>query len=76
MNSHIFKVMRMKEGLTQEEFAEKLKISRSLVANIEAGRQPISDHVRARLVASDYRLNDEFYIFLRQYTQMNINNQL
>ena len=76
MNSHIFKVLRMREGLTQEEFADKLKISRSLVANIEAGRQPISDHVRARLVANDYRLDDQFYVFLRQFKQMNIDNQL
>lgn len=76
MNGNLFKVLRMKEGMTQEEFANHLGISRSLVAGIEQGRQPISDLVRARLVAKDYRLDDSFYIFLRQFRQMNTDSQL
>jgi transcriptional regulator with XRE-family HTH domain len=76
MNGKLFKVLRMKEGMTQEEFANHLGISRSLVAGIEQGRQPISDHVRARLVARDYRLDDSFYIFLHKYRQMNIDTQM
>lgn len=76
MNGNLFKVLRMKEQMTQEEFANHLGISRSLVAGIEQGRQPISDLVRARLVAKDYRLDDSFYTFLRQYRQMDGDNQI
>lgn len=76
MNNDLFRVLRFKEGMTQAEFAEHLGISRSLVAGIEQGRQPISDLVRARLVARDYRMDDSFYIFLRQYRQMNEDNRI
>lgn len=42
--------IRKNEGLTQEQFAEKLGISRSSVAKIEANRQEITKNVREKVL--------------------------
>lgn len=45
----IFLKTRLREGLTQEQFAEKLLISRSTVAKIESNRQDVSKKTVGKL---------------------------
>lgn len=45
-----FTQIRKNEGLTQEQFAEKLGISRSSVAKIEANKQEITKNVREKIL--------------------------
>ncbi|MDW0110445.1 helix-turn-helix domain-containing protein [Sporosarcina aquimarina] len=49
MNNERFKQIRHSHEMTQEQFAAFLGMGRSTVANIEAGRTPVSDRTRARL---------------------------
>jgi transcriptional regulator with XRE-family HTH domain len=63
MNANTFKALRLREGLTQEQFGELLGLSKSTIANIEAGRRSISDQVRARL-AQKVEVDDRLLCFL------------
>ena len=47
-NSYFTK-LRKSQGLTQEQFAQKLGISRSLVAKIEANKQDVTKKVKEKL---------------------------
>lgn len=43
------KAMREMRGLTQEQLAHASLLSRPYVANVEAGRKPVSDKTLARI---------------------------
>lgn len=49
---------RIAAGVTQQEFADEIHYSRSMVAEIEAGRKKISPEIAAKAVE---RLDDGFY---------------
>ncbi|GIN10244.1 hypothetical protein J26TS2_01110 [Shouchella clausii] len=72
MNKETFRALRLKEGLTQEEFATILGVSTSSVAAIESGRRGISDKVRAKL-ASEYTLDDSYLFYFDQYKKLKSN---
>ncbi|MDF1510196.1 helix-turn-helix transcriptional regulator [Robertmurraya sp. DFI.2.37] len=69
MNGNLFRALRMREGMTQEEFGAKLNLSKSAIANIESGRRPISDKVRARL-AQKFEIDDNLLYFFESYRKM------
>lgn len=69
MNGKKFKGLRLKEGLTQAEFGAMLNLSESAIANIEAGRRPVSAKVRARL-AHRFVIDDKLLDFLDAYEKM------
>jgi transcriptional regulator with XRE-family HTH domain len=64
-----FKAIRLKQKMTQQEFAELLGVSRSTIEAIESGRRPISDLVRARL-AQKIDLDQESLRFLELYKKI------
>lgn len=47
--NEIFLKTRLKEGLTQEQFAEKLSVSRSTIAKIESKRQDVTKKIVEKL---------------------------
>ncbi|MFP3041348.1 helix-turn-helix transcriptional regulator [Treponema primitia] len=44
INNRLLEIRKAK-GLTQEEFANRIKISRSMIASIEEGRREVKDHL-------------------------------
>lgn len=48
MNAKLFKFIRQSKGLTQQEAADMLGISKTLVCLIERGNKGISDRVNKR----------------------------
>jgi transcriptional regulator with XRE-family HTH domain len=44
INNRLLKV-RKAQGLTQEEFADRIKLSRSMIGSIEAGRRVVKDRL-------------------------------
>lgn len=69
MNANNFKAIRLKEGMTQKQFADLLGVSDSTIAAIETGRRPISAFVRARL-AQRVQFDDESLYFLKKYQEI------
>lgn len=69
MNGNLLRQIRMREGMTQEEFGAKLNLSKSAIANIEAGRRPVSDKVRARL-AQKFVVDEKLIYFLDSYRKI------
>ena len=67
--NNIFIQIRKNQDLTQTEFAQKLGVSRSLVAKIEANQQEISKNVYKKLLEKypdemkKYNLIDKNYTF-------------
>ncbi|MED4127482.1 helix-turn-helix transcriptional regulator [Shouchella miscanthi] len=72
MNKETFRALRLKEGLTQKEFASILGVSTSSVEAIESGRRNISDKVRAKL-ATEYPLDESYFIYFDQYEKLQSN---
>ncbi|MBM7838347.1 transcriptional regulator with XRE-family HTH domain [Alkalihalobacillus xiaoxiensis] len=72
MNREIFRALRLKEGLTQKEFASILGVSTSSVEAIETGRRNISDKVRAKL-AQEYPLDESYFTYFDQYEKLQSN---
>jgi transcriptional regulator with XRE-family HTH domain len=67
MHGKLFKFIRQSSGLTQEVFAQKLGISKSMVSLIEIERKAVSKRVYTSLVESygtDYL--DECRQFLKK----------
>lgn len=52
MNGKTLQILRYRTNLTQKEFAEKLGISESLLAKIEAGINPISTRVKTKILSA------------------------
>jgi transcriptional regulator with XRE-family HTH domain len=52
VNGKTLQILRYRTNLTQKEFAEKLGISESLLAKIEAGINPISTRVKTRILSA------------------------
>ncbi|MDM5339688.1 helix-turn-helix transcriptional regulator [Fictibacillus enclensis] len=71
MDKNVFKALRLKEGLTQEKMGERLSLSTSTIAAIEAGRRPLSDHVRVKL-AQQFKVDKEFLYFFDSYMKMSV----
>lgn len=69
MNKDSFKALRLKQGMTQKNFADLLGVSESTVAAIETGRRNISDTVRARL-AQNFEVDKELLLFLDSYREI------
>ena len=58
MNERI-KMLRMSKGLTQQEFADRLKVSRSNIANYENGnRAPVDAMVS--LICKEFNVNEDW----------------
>ncbi|UOQ48136.1 helix-turn-helix domain-containing protein [Gracilibacillus caseinilyticus] len=55
------KLLRLYEGLTQKEFAEKVDLALSTVAKVEAGFVDVSDVTRSRVLRV-YDLQDAGYL--------------
>lgn len=45
------KSVREKQGLTQQEFCEKVGVSQGLVSQVEKGRTPVSKKLKAKIEA-------------------------
>ena len=58
MNSRI-KLVRNNLGLTQQEFADKIKVKRNTVATYEMGRSVPSDSAIA-LICNEFNVNEEW----------------
>lgn len=58
MNERI-KEIRIKFGLTQQEFADKIKVKRNTVATYEMGRSVPSDSAIA-LICKEFNINEEW----------------
>lgn len=56
------KLIRQNEKLTQEEFSEKLDMSRDTVFNLESGRKIIKDEYIEK-ICSTFNINAEWMIF-------------
>ncbi|OHX42353.1 helix-turn-helix domain-containing protein [Cytobacillus oceanisediminis] len=52
MNGKTLQILRYRTNLTQKEFSEKLGISESLLAKIEAGINPISTRVKTKILSA------------------------
>ena len=75
MNAVKFKALRLRESMTQKEFANLLGVSESTVAAIETGRRNVSDTVRARLVQS-VDVGSEFISFFEKYNEISHNTPI
>ena len=54
-----FKQIRSKLGLSQEEFGNKLGVTKSTISNIENGRFNITDTM-IKLLCSEFRVNEDW----------------
>jgi plasmid maintenance system antidote protein VapI len=60
MNCKLFREIRLYHGLSQDEFARLLGVSRSTIQMIEAGKRKINGRIRMRL-AKHFDLTPEFW---------------
>ncbi|REC50798.1 hypothetical protein DRF62_18565 [Chryseobacterium piscium] len=65
--NEIFLKIRLKEGLTQEQFAEKLSVSRSTIAKIESKRQDVTKKIVEKLSTTF----PDSYNFIQKETESN-----
>jgi putative transcriptional regulator len=49
MDSKLFRFIRQSNGLSQQEMADMLRVSKSLICLIECNKKNISDRVKSRL---------------------------
>ena len=49
MTGETVKAIRISKNMTQDEFAEILKVSRSCIAAVESGHRAVSDGLRIRI---------------------------
>lgn len=49
MSGRIIRALRVNCGLTQTAFADRLKIGKSTVSEIEKGRRPVSEDLRLKI---------------------------
>lgn len=66
MNNRTFKDIRQFRGLTQEKFAERLKITRSTVAQIESGRMEVSENIQSKLAHVFDVTDEDFQSYIRR----------
>lgn len=64
MDASLFRFVRQSKGLTQEEFAKLLGVSRTYVCLIETGVKPVSYNVRLKLCGL---VGDEYIERCRQF---------
>lgn len=55
------KKLRKKENLTQEEFAKKIKMSRSNYTSIETGKQKITER-NIKIICEQFNVNEDWLI--------------
>ncbi|MGO1061083.1 helix-turn-helix transcriptional regulator [Planococcus sp. FY231025] len=70
MGNNVVRAIRLKHHLTQQQLAEKLDVSRSLIDAIECGRTGVSRRTRAKLV-QQFEIDDELLTFLSNYDKLN-----
>lgn len=58
MNGFAVRAIRIKENLTQTEFAEKLRVSPSLISGIESGQRRVTRDMRIK-IAQVFGTGDE-----------------
>ncbi|MFL1665312.1 MULTISPECIES: helix-turn-helix domain-containing protein [Bacillus cereus group] len=71
MDNELFRDLRAYLGLTQREFANKLKVHRSTIGNIECGLLPLSDGIRMRAFRA-FDIDAEMLEKLKQYRQLSM----
>lgn len=49
MSGRIIRALRVNCGLTQAAFADRLRIGKSTVSEIEKGRRPVSEDLRLKI---------------------------
>lgn len=49
MSGEAVKAVRISKGMSQPEFAEALKVSRSCIAAVESGHRPVSSALRIKI---------------------------
>ncbi|HDR3895217.1 helix-turn-helix domain-containing protein [Bacillus sp. FSL W7-1334] len=71
MDNKMLRDLRTYFGLTQHEFANKLNLHRSTIANIEIGLVPLSDGVKMRAFRA-FNIDAEMLEKLKQYRELSI----
>lgn len=71
MDNKTFRDLRAYFGLTQKQFADKLNLHRSTIANIECGLLPLSYAVRMRAFRA-FNIDAEMLEKLKQYRELSI----
>jgi len=69
MDCKLFREIRLYHGLSQDEFARLLGVSRSTIQMIEAGKRKITDRIRYRL-AKCFDLTPEFIETVERATKL------
>ena len=60
MSGTMLRAIRLYFGITQQELADKIGVSKSYISMMESGKKPVSDKVRIN-VAKYYALDDRFF---------------
>lgn len=71
MDNELFRDLRTYLGLTQREFAGRLKVHRSTIGNIECGLLPLSDGIRMRAFRA-FDIDAEMLEKLKQYRKLSM----
>ncbi|MBO1579979.1 helix-turn-helix transcriptional regulator [Bacillus sp. XF8] len=71
MDNKMLRDLRTYFGLTQHEFANKLNLHRSTIANIEIGLVPLSDGVKMRAFRA-FNIDAAMLEKLKQYRELSI----
>lgn len=50
MNGEVIRALRLREGMTQEDFARKLGVSANTISAVEVGTRAVSDRIRVGCV--------------------------
>lgn len=66
INYRLFRDARRYMKLTQEQFAERLKITRSTVAQIESGRMEVSENIQSKLAHVFDVTDEDFQSYIRR----------
>lgn len=60
MNERV-KELRLKEGLSQDKFATKLGVTRSVISNIEYGKVEVKEYL-INLIVSQFKVNKDWLL--------------
>lgn len=71
MDQQTFRDLRVYLGLTQHEYADKLKVHRSTVANIESGWIPLSDTIKMRVLRA-FDVDVELLEKIKRYKKLSM----
>jgi len=71
VDNELFRDLRAYLGLTQQEFASRLKVHRSTIGNIECGLLPLSDGIKMRAFKA-FDIDAAMLEKLKQYRELSI----